>query len=435
MSINASEFKARRSKLFDQMQPNSIAVLSTAPHYYRSADQDHTFFADPDFYYLTGFTEPEAIAVLIKTDHDTQYVLFNRVRDRSAEQWTGFRAGQQGAVDIYGADASYPINEFTSKLPELLAGKEVLYYTLGRYSHIDDLLKQVMNSVRRQIRLGLKIPDVILNLENLTFEMRLFKSDYELEMIQKAVDISVDAHLRAMHFIAPGKTEHQIHAELMHEFMRQGGRGEAYESIVASGDNACILHYVENRSTLKENDLLLIDAGANYQFYCGDITRTTPVSGRFTGEQKAIYDIVLAAQIAAIESIKPGKPWDVMHDVSLKILTQGLVDIGLLKGNVDDLIQQNAYKPFYMHRIGHWLGIDVHDTSPYKINGQWRNFEPRMVTTVEPGIYISRDLDVDDRWKGIGIRIEDNIAVTEQGCHVLSQRLPKTIDEIESIKR
>ncbi len=425
-------FRSNRKRLFAQMQIDSIAIFSTAPVYRRSNDQEHVFYPDNDFYYLTGFTEPDAIALLIKsTAAGEQYILFNRRKDPFMEQWVGKRAGQELAVEFYEADKAFPIDEFLTKLPDFLLDKDTLYTTFGRYATLDQDIKTCLNKVRDKVRTGVRIPDVVINLESLLAEMRLIKNAYEIECLRQAAKVSVAGHKRCLRACKPGSTEYQVHAELIYEFLRQGCQGEAYESIVAGGANTCILHYIENSAELHAGDLLLIDAAGKYNFYAADVTRTYPVNGRFTAEQRAVYDIVLTAQRAALEQVKPGASWGMMSAAAERVITEGLVDLGILHGNIDDLLAQQAFKPYYMHRIGHWLGMDVHDVGRYKVQQEWRKLVPGMVTTVEPGIYFKPGLAVDEKWIGIGVRIEDDVLITATGHEVLTADLPKAAHEIE----
>lgn len=429
-----SEFKKRRAALFSALPTNSIAILPAAPELWRSADAYHDFYQDNDFYYLTGFPETEAVAVFIKEQSEHRYILFNRAHDPEIEQWVGHFAGNDGAIKEYGADESYPITELEPRLKKLMLNKEVLYCTLGRYDFFDKQIKDALNALRTSVRAGTKVPDTICNLENLVFEMRLIKTDAEVELMRKAADVSVGAHKRILTSCKPGMNEYELEAELVYEFMRHGCSSYAYKSIVAGGANACVLHYIENNQELKDGDLILVDAGGRYQSYCADITRTFPVNGKYTPEQKALYDIVLKAQLEAIEQVKPGNRWNEMNDIAIRVITQGLVDEGILKGQVDELVETKAYKPFYWHLIGHWLGMDVHDVGRYKENGEWRKFQSGMVTTVEPGIYVKPGTpNVDEKWWGIGIRIEDNVLVTDAGRDVLTDALPKTTDDVEAL--
>lgn len=433
--ISQVEYQQRRQRLFAQMSPNSIAVFPTSPEYHRSADQLYPFYPDNDFYYLTGFPEPEAIAVLIKDDKLGElYYLFNRPSDAEAEVWVGARIGHESAKQDYLANESYAIEDLQRHLPDLLQDKDKLYYTFGRYQATDACIHACINQVRNHVRGGVKIPDTVVNAENMLFEMRLIKSDAELELMRTASKISAAAHVRAMKACQPGMYEYELEAELIYEFHKGGCEGEAYSSIVGSAENACVLHYEENNRQMNDGDLVLIDAAGKYHNYCSDITRTFPVNGKYTPEQRDIYDIVLASQLKAIETIKPGARWSDMRDAAARVITQGLVDLKILKGCVDTLLEQEAFRPYYMHRIGHWIGMDVHDVGRYKVEGDWRKFEVGMVTTVEPGIYIRPESKgVHKRWWGIGVRVEDDVAVTEKGHEVFTSGVPKTMDEIEAL--
>lgn len=432
--IKMTEYAKRRKELMKKIGPNGIVVLPSAAEAPRNGDAFYPFRQNSDFYYLTGFDEPDAVLVLAPKRKEGETIFFNRVRDRNHEIWDGPRAGQEGACQDYLADQAFPIGELTNLLPELLVGREVIHCPLGTNKAFDKLLLKSLNKIRAKIRSGSQLPVAFYDIAPSLHEMRLFKSPAEIEVMQKAVDISAKAHVRAMHACRPGMNEYQLEAELMYEFQKQGARYPAYNSIVGAGKNTCILHYIKNNQEIKDGDLVLIDAGAEYQNYASDITRTFPANGRFSAEQRAIYELVLASQLAAIKVTKPGASWTAMQDVIVKILTQGLVDLGILKGNVDSLIEKEAYFPFYMHRSGHWLGLDVHDVGRYRIGNKWRKLEAGMVLTIEPGLYISADVPgVPKRWHNIGVRIEDNVLVTEKGCKVLSQSIPKTVEEIESV--
>ncbi len=432
--IKMSEYAKRRKLLMQKIGNNSILILSAAPIAQRNGDYDYPYRQHSDFYYLTGFTEPEAVIVIAPKRTDGEFILFNRERDRDEEIWNGPRAGQTGAREIFGADQAFPINELEKKLPELLAGREQLHYTLGIDTAFDAIVLNAMNKIRGKIRSGLQPPITLVDLTNTLHEMRLIKSPAEIATMRKAAEISADAHRRAMQTCKPGMKEYQLEAEISYEFQRHGARSPAYSSIVGSGANSCILHYINNQEIIADNSIVLIDAGAEYEYYAADITRTFPANGRFSAEQRAIYEIVLAAQLAGIKAARPGAPFAAMQKVIEKIITQGLIDLGILKGKVNQLIEKQAYLPFYMHKSGHWLGLDVHDAGRYKINNKWRALEPGMVLTVEPGIYISNDMSkVHKRWHNIGIRIEDDVLITATGNEVLSHKAPKSIDEIEAI--
>lgn len=434
--IKMTEYAKRRKQLMQRIGSNGIVILPAAIESFRNGDAVYPFRQNSDFFYLTGFEEPEAVAVLLPKRKEGEYLLFNRVRDRSREIWDGPRAGQEGAVKQFQADQAFPISEFESMLPELLEGRESIHYPLGLNKYYDKLLLQVVNKIRAKIRRGLQSPIAFVDVASSIHEMRLFKSPTEIAMMQKAVDITEKAHIQAMKACKPDIHEYQLEAELMYEFQRNGARFPAYSSIVGAGRNSCILHYVSNNHKIKDGDLVLIDAGAEYNNYAADITRTFPANGRFSAEQRAIYELVLEAQVAAIKSIKPGLKWETAQNIIVKIMTQGLIDLGILKGSLDSLIEKKAYFPFYMHLSGHWLGLDVHDVGRYKMNGKWRTLEPGMTFTIEPGLYISSDIPgVHKRWHNIGVRIEDNILVTKKGCDVLSHKIPKKIAEIEAIMK
>ncbi|RDI46501.1 Xaa-Pro aminopeptidase [Aquicella lusitana] len=434
--IKMSEYAKRRKELIQTIGPTGIAILPAAPEVPRNGDAVYPYRQNSDFYYLTGFEEPEAVVILAPKRKEGEYLLFNRVRDRDREIWDGPRAGQEGAVNDFLADQAFPISELESMLPELLAGRESIHYSLGLNKHFDKLLLNAVNNIRARIRSGLQAPIAFIDIAPSLHEMRLFKSAAEIAVMQKAVDITEKAHLRAMEVCEPGMYEYQLEAELMYAFIRNGARFPAYNPIVGAGRNTCILHYVNNNQKIADGDMVLIDAGAEYQNYAADVTRTFPANGRFSAEQRAIYELVLDAQMAAIKAVKPGAAWTAPQNVIVKIITQGLIDLGILKGNLDDLIEKQAYFPFYMHRSGHWLGLDVHDVGCYRVNKKWRPFEPGMVLTVEPGIYISADIPgVPKRWHNIGVRIEDNVVVTEKGRDVLSQRIPKTVADIEAVMK
>ncbi len=432
--ISAAEHARRRQALMAQMTPGSIALLPAAPATLRNRDVEHDYRQDSDFQYLTGFPEPDALLVLLPGRAEGEYVLFCRPRDPERELWDGRRAGTEGALRDFAADQAHPIDEIDDILPGLLDGRSRLYYPIGVRAEFDRQVLGWLDAVRAKARQGAVAPGEFAALDRLLHAMRLFKSDAEVAVMQAAADISARAHVRAMQACRPGLYEYQIEAELEHEFRRSGARLAAYGSIVAGGHNACILHYRENDAPLRDGDLLLIDAGCELDCYASDITRTFPVSGRFSPEQKAIYQLVLDAQLAAIAVVAPGQHWNRAHEVCVEVITRGLIDLGLLTGEPAELIASQAYLPFYMHRAGHWLGMDVHDVGDYKVNGQWRPLEPGMMLTVEPGIYIAPDNQtVEERWRGIGVRIEDDVLVTADGCRVLTGGVPKTVAEIETL--
>ena len=432
--IKMSEYAKRRKELMRSVGANGIVIIPSANEATRNHDAVYPFRQNSDFYYLTGFEEPESILVLAPKHKNGEYILFNRVRDRDREIWDGPRAGQEGACTDYLADKAYPITQFAELLPELIAGRKSIHYPMGVDKHFDKTLIRGINAVRVKIRTGLEAPVELVDINPSLHEMRLLKSPAEIAMMQKAVDITAEAHIRAMQCCRPGMYEYQLEAEIMHSFIRHGARSPAYTSIVGAGKNTCILHYVSNNQKIAKGDLVLIDAGAEYQNYAADITRTFPADGKFTPEQRDIYDLVLAAQLAAIKTIKPGAAWTTAQQVVVKVITQGLVDLGILKGKVDDLIEKQSYLPFYMHRSGHWLGLDVHDVGRYRVGRKWRPLEPGMTLTVEPGIYISADIPgVHKRWHHIGVRIEDDVLVTKKGCDILSRDIPKKAVDIEAL--
>jgi Xaa-Pro aminopeptidase len=432
--MKQSEFKKRRQRLMQHIGKGNIALIGSASERTRNRDVNYPFRQDSDFYYLTGFNEPDSLAVFIPGRKQGEYILFCREFDEKKALWEGAHAGLEGATARYKADDSFPIDDLDDILPGMLEDKGKVYYPIGRDSDLDHNLLVWINHIRSQSRTGVTAPGELASLEHILHEMRLFKSSEEIKLMRRAAEVSANAHVKAMQKCKPGMYEYQIEAELIYNFIQGGLRAVAYPSIVAGGNNACVLHYTENADKLKSGDLLLIDAGAECDHYAADITRTFPVSGRFTEPQKQLYQLVLDAQAAAIAQVKPGLPWHMAHDASVEVLTKGLVSLGLLKGKVSKLIKEEKYKQFYMHRIGHWLGMDVHDVGDYKLDKEWRLLEPGMVLTIEPGLYIPADCQtVDEQWRGIGIRIEDDVLVTEDGYEILTNGVPKTIAEIESI--
>ena len=434
MSITKAEFARRRKTLMSMMEPNSIAIVPSAVEKQRSRDTDFPFRQDNDFFYLTGFDEPEAVLVLLPAREHGEYVLFCRERDPEKEIWDGYRAGPEGACEHFGADDAFPICDIDEILPGLIEGRERVYYAMGKDPGFDQHVMEWVNTIRAKVRSGATPPGEFLDLDHFLHDMRLYKSAAEIRLMKQAGEISAQAHVRAMQSCEPGMYEYQLEAEIQHACAMEGGRFAAYTPIVGGGKNGCILHYVENSQKLKDGDLVLIDAGCEYEKYASDITRTFPVNGVFSPEQKAVYNVVLAAQQAAFDCLKVGNHWNEPHDASVRVITEGLVELGLLEGDVDDLIEKEAFKTFYMHRIGHWLGMDVHDVGDYKVGGEWRVLEAGMVMTVEPGIYIAPDCEtVAKKWRGIGIRIEDDVVITKEGYEVLTSSVPKTVEEIEAI--
>jgi Xaa-Pro aminopeptidase len=424
---------ARRRDVMQHMG-SGVAIIPTAPVQIRNRDVDYQFRPDSDFFYLTHFPEPEAVLVLVPDRPQGEYILFCRERDPEKEIWDGYRAGIDGACEQYGADDAFPIDDIDEILPGLLENRDKVFCNMGRYPDFDKRLMGWVNDVRAKSRNGVHAPGEFVDLDHIVHEMRLFKRVDEIRTMRRAAKISSQAHIRAMQACKPGMYEYQVEAELLHEFRRNGSQYPAYPSIVGSGANGCILHYIENNAQMKDGDLLLIDAGCELDGYASDITRTFPVNGKFSPEQKAIYEIVLAAQHAAIEQVRPGNHWNDPHEAAVKVLVDGLLDLKLLKGKADDIIEKQEYRKFYMHRTGHWLGMDVHDVGDYKVDGIWRLLEPGLVLTVEPGLYIAEgQKGVDKRWWNIGIRIEDDVLVTKSGNEILSIDAPKAIDDIEAV--
>jgi Xaa-Pro aminopeptidase len=431
--INRKEFSRRRRQLMRMMGRESIAIIPAAPERLRNRDVEYPYRPDSDFYYLTGFGEPEAVAVLAPGRQHGEYLLFCRERDPKMETWTGRRAGTQGAIEAFDADDAFPISDIDDVLPGLLESRERVYCTMGTYPDFDKRVLEWVNRIRQGARTGSRTPDKFIALEHLLHDMRLYKSRPEIRVMRTAAGTACRAHRRAMQICKPGMHEFEIEAELLHEF-RRAGMVPAYPSIVGGGANGCVLHYTENSGRLDDGDLLLIDAGAEYDCYASDVTRTFPVNGRFSASQKALYEVVLAAQAAAIRQVRAGNHWNAPHVAAVRALTRGLIGLGLLKGKPAGLIKQEAYRRFYMHRTGHWLGMDVHDVGDYKVGGEWRVLEPGMVLTVEPGLYIpTGSRGVARKWWGMGIRIEDDVLVTRNGPEVLSAAVPRTVADIEAL--
>jgi Xaa-Pro aminopeptidase len=432
--MKQTEFKRRRRQLMQMMGPGSVAILPAAPEVVRNRDVHYPYRPDSDFYYLTGFTEPEAIAVLIPGRKPAEYVLFCRERDEKRERWDGPRVGQERAVAEFGADDSFPIADCEEILPGLLEECTRVFYAMGSNPDLDKRLADWVNRIRGKSRSGVHGPVEFIALDHYLHEMRLYKSTAEAQRMRHAAKITAAAHVRLMQTCRPGMHEYELEAEFIHECATRGARFQAYPPIVGGGGNACVLHYVDNRDELKDGDLVLVDAGCEYGYYASDITRTFPVNGRFNPAQRALYELVLAAQEAAIAKVKAGNHWNDPHDAAVRVITKGLVDLGLLKGTVARLVKDQAYAKFYMHRTGHWLGMDVHDVGDYKVDGAWRELEPGMTLTVEPGIYIPAGLrGVPKKFWNIGIRIEDDVLVTADGHEVLTRDAPKTVAEIEAL--
>lgn len=438
MGINQQEYCQRQQELMSKIA-GGTAIFRSAPMATMHNDVEYTYRQDSSFYYLTGFNEPEAVAVFAPHHEEHQYILFVQPKDPEKETWTGYRCGVEAAKEFYGADEAYPISELDEKLPQYLINADRIYYNLGSDRNFNDLVISHWQRLMRGYQKTGRVPVALEDTRPIIFPMRLVKSPAEIAMMRKATEISARAHNRAREFAQPGIYEYQVQAEIEHIFRKEGAMGIAYPSIVASGANACILHYIENNRVMQNNELLLIDAGCSYGYYNGDITRTFPVGGKFTPEQKALYEIVLEAQLKAISEVQPGKPYNEFHDMAVCVIVQGLLDLGLLKGNLAEIIKEEKYKPFYMHRTGHWLGLDVHDVGVYKHNEEtWQNLQPGQIVTVEPGIYISPNIkpaegqpEIPDNWKGIGIRIEDDVLLTQNGHDILTATVPKSVKDME----
>ncbi len=427
-----TELLDRRNKLLAQMEPNSIALFFASPEVKRSNDTHYPYRQDSDFWYFTFFAEPEALLAIIKQqDSQPRYILFNRKKDPLAETWTGYRLGQQEALTKILVDEAYLFDDIETVLPNLINGKKAIYYADQLYDYADEIIKKAINTLRQGARFKFSAPSAVIDWRPIVHEMRMFKSEYEMALLRKACEISAQAHIRAMQKCQANWYEYQLEAEILHEFAWHGARFPSYNTIVGSGNNGCILHYENNCDQLKNGDLVLIDAGCEYQYYAGDITRTFPINGEFSQAQRDIYDIVLAAQYHAIELFKPGTTILAVNEQVVRIMVEGLVKLGIMQGDVDSLIANKAYSEFYMHGLGHWLGIDVHDV------GQGRDciLQPGMVLTVEPGLYINKDADVPEHYKGIGIRIEDNILITPSGNEVLTAKVPKDPLAIEALMK
>ena len=436
MKLTQADFQERRDRLAEEMGPHSIAIIATSPVAMRNRDADYKFRADSSFFYLTGFAEPEAVAIIEtfeSIDEGYTYSLFCRERDREMEIWHGYRAGVDGAVEDYDAYEAYAIDLLDEEIIEKLLNKQKLFYRMGQQADFDARVAKWIAEANGESRKGTSAPAQVIQLDRILDEMRLHKSTQEIELMQIASTISAQAHTRAMQAVKPGMMEYALEAELNYIF-GQNGCVPSYNSIVGGGENGCILHYVENDKVLKDGDLVLIDAACEYQLYASDITRTFPVNGKFSPEQKALYDVVLKAQLAAIDAVRIGNSYKEPHRIAVRILVQGLLDLGLMQGDIEQIIESESFHQFYMHGTGHWLGMDVHDVGSYKIEGEWRAYEEGMTVTVEPGLYIAPDDEtVDEKWRGIGIRIEDDVVVTKDGPRVLTAAVVKTVEEIEAL--
>ncbi len=430
-SAPSARYARRRAQLAQRIG-KGVAIVPTAPERTRNRDAHYPYRYDSYFYHLTGFTEPEAVMVVVAGENPRN-LLFCREKNAEREIWDGFRYGPVAAKDTFAFDETYTFDQLDKVMPDLLADQPAVYAHLGGDSAWDARVLGWVNAVRERARTGVAAPRDIADIHTLLDDMRLIKDADELNTMRRAAEISTGAHVRAMCAARAGGTEYQIEAELLHEFRRHGAQSPAYTSIVASGANACVLHYVANDATLQDGDLLLIDAGCELDGYASDITRTFPVNGRFSGPQKAVYELVLAAQAAAIAEVKAGNTWNAPHDAAVNVLAQGFIDLKLLTGSLAEVLEKETYRQFYMHRTGHWLGLDVHDAGDYKRDGQWRALQPGMVLTVEPGCYIRPGDGVPAAFANIGVRIEDDVVVTEKGCEILTSAAPKSVADIEAL--
>ena len=436
MNVSNSEYRVRRNRVISSMESNSLAILPAAPSQLRTRDTAYPFRQNSDFFYLTGLEEPEAILVLISNRSGGEAILFLKDRDPNQELWTGESLGIENATTTIGIEEVYPIDALHSTLPELLTGVDRIYVTLGEYSDFDQQFLSMINDIRLIESGGASAPETLVSFKKILHEQRLYKSNSEIGLMQRAADITTKAHLRAFERCQPGISETQLEAELIYEFMRHDARFAAYPSIVGSGKNACVMHYVRNDSILVDGELVLIDAGCEFHNYASDITRTIPINGRYSPEQKAIYEIVLDAQNRAIDSATVGSNFNTPHEIATEVLAQGLLDLGLLQGSLNEVLEEESFKRFTLHRTSHWLGLDVHDVGDYRIRGDWRPLEENMILTVEPGIYIPNTenyADIEERWRGIGIRIEDDVLIEKQGNRILSAALPKELEAIEAL--
>jgi Xaa-Pro aminopeptidase len=435
-AASTKECKRRRRDAVRALGADSVLILPAAAEVTRNRDVHYPFRQDSDFAYLTGFPEPDAVAVLVPKRKEGEFVLFCRPRDPEREIWDGHRYGVEGAVEHFGADEAHPLEALDEELPRLLANRGRVFYPLGSDDALDLKVMEWLRAVRSMARAGVAAPTELVASERILHEQRLIKSSSEAKTMRRAATISAEAHRRLMRACRPGKTERDLETLFLHACAEQGARFQAYPPIVGGGANACILHYIDNGAVLRDGDLVLVDAGGELDGYASDITRTFPVNGRFSEPQRALYQLVLDAQKAAIRAVRPGNRWNAPHDAAVRVLTRGMVELGLLAGEPNDvpnIIKEERYKAFYMHRTGHWLGMDVHDVGAYKEDGKWRRLEPGMVLTVEPGVYVAPDADAPEHYRGIGIRIEDDVRVTADGCEILSAAAPKEIDEIEAL--
>ncbi len=435
MSNSLIDFTKRRDQISGLVLDDSAIVIASSSTKSRNSDADFPFRQDSNFFYLSGFNEPDSVILIRPSSKGAKYIIFCRDRDPLREQWDGFREGLEGAVKNIGADEAYSISRLNELMPMLLEETKNIYYSMASPNGINSHLNYWLEVIRSNTRQGSEVPQNLFSLDSIIDELRLIKTEEEISLMKRAGEITCKAHIRAIQKVSPGMYEYQLEGEYLHSFINDGARFPAYNSIVGGGNNSCILHYNDNDSELNEGDLVLVDAGCEYQHYASDVTRTFPVGKKFSDHQKEIYQIVLEAYKQASAEIRPGNPWNKAQEVSVKVITEGLIDLGIIKTNLDEAIENNEYSKFYMHRIGHWLGMDVHDVGNYKKDGKWRDLEPGMVLTIEPGIYILDSLkDVDEKWRGIGVRIEDDLLVTHSGNEVLTSDAPKEIQDIENLK-
>ncbi len=434
MMIKNAEFSRRRRQLMKFMGGNSIAIIASASEQIRSRDTEFHFRQHSDFHYLSGFPEPQSVIVLLPGRIQGEYIIFCREKNKEMETWHGRRYGQIGAKKYFNCDDAFPIEDIDEILPGLMEGRDRIYYEYGNHTEFDNQIMSWINHLKKQVRQGAHPPGELIDLSHVLHDMRLYKSKAEIEVMRQVAELSAVGHNEAMKKCRPELNELSIEAEIKYQFSSQGARHEAYNAIVAGGENACILHYVENNAPLIDGDLLLIDAGAELEGYAADITRTFPINGVFNEEQKQVYQCVLEANKKAIKQVKPGNAWTAPHDCAVRILTQGLIDMGILQGDLEQLIEDQSYKTFYMHKTGHWIGLDVHDVGDYNIDKEPRILEPGMVLTVEPGLYFApKTKGLNKKWWGIGVRIEDDVLVTPKGHEVLSKSAVKEVAAIEKL--
>lgn len=436
MALSLKEFERRRGRLMEAMEADSIAVLPAAPVHFRNRDTEYPYRQESNFLYLSGFDEPDAVLVIIPERERGETILFCRERDADKERWNGRRLGPERATQMLHVDDAFPITDMDDILPGLLEGRRRVYYTMGANADFDRRVMDWVNILRAQSSKGAQPPDEFVDLGHLLHDLRLTKSAAEQRIMRQAGEITAAGHRRAMACVRPGMTEQQLEAELLYELMRRGARYPAYECIVGGGDNACIMHYTRNDAVLRDGDLVLVDAGCELQHYAADLTRTFPVNGRFSDVQRALYEVVLSAQKKAIDTVRPGAHFNAPHEAAVTVLVEGLLSLGVMSGEAHEILESERYRQYSVHKSSHWLGMDVHDVGDYRIEGEWRMMEPGMVLTVEPGLYINSEAtDAPARFRGMGVRIEDDLLVTRAGCEVLTAAAPKEIADIEAEMR